>query len=49
MAVGRKPYKYWKIRKYTNLFEFVGGVRMKCPECGNEFKKGVIEAKDAGV
>ena len=21
---------------------------MKCPECGNELKKGVIEAKDAG-
>ena len=21
---------------------------MKCPVCGNEFKKGVIEAKDAG-
>lgn len=29
-------------------FEFAGGVRMKCPVCGNEFKKGVIEAKDAG-
>ena len=28
--------------------EFAGGVRMKCPVCGNEFKKGVIEAKDAG-
>ena len=21
---------------------------MKCPECGNELKKGVIEAKEAG-
>jgi hypothetical protein len=21
---------------------------MKCPECGNELKKGVIEAKDTG-
>lgn len=21
---------------------------MKCPECGNEMKKGVVEAKDTG-
>jgi PHP family Zn ribbon phosphoesterase len=21
---------------------------MKCPECGNELKKGVVEAKNAG-
>lgn len=29
-------------------FEFAGDVRMKCPVCGNELKKGVIEAKDVG-
>ena len=34
--------------KQRESFEVVGGVRMKCPVCGNEFKKGGIEAKDAG-
>jgi hypothetical protein len=25
-----------------------GGNDMKCPECGNELKKGVVETKNAG-
>ena len=34
--------------KQPDKIEFAGGVRMKCPVCGNELKKGVIEAKDVG-
>lgn len=26
----------------------IWGSGMKCPECGNELKRGVVEARDAG-